>query len=122
MIGRYRWLVPLGALVCASQFASADNFAAVRFDQKTDQLVVTMAYRGTNPNHNFSLQWGECLADQSGGLPEVTVEVLDDQGKDAEQEAFQKTISFDLSGLPCARPATVSLRTAPRFFYTLTIP
>jgi hypothetical protein len=33
-----------------------------------------------------------------------------------------KTVRFSLAGMPCARPVSVSLRTAPRFFYTLTIP
>jgi len=47
---------------------------------------------------------------------------LDDQFEDAEQRDFSKTVRFSLAGLPCPRPASVTLRTAPRFFYTLTIP
>ncbi len=39
--------------------AEADNFENVQYDRQTDQLVVTLIYRGTNPNHNFSLKWGE---------------------------------------------------------------
>ena len=101
--------------------ARADNFGKVYYDKKKDQLVVTMLYRGTNPNHKFSLKWGECQADQSGDLPGVTVEVLDDQFDDQEQQDYTKTQHFSLAGLPC-RPASVTLRTAPRFFYTLTIP
>jgi hypothetical protein len=50
------------------------------------------------------------------------VEVLDDQFDDEEQQDFKKTMRFSLDGLPCGRPASVTLRTAPRFFYTLTIP
>jgi len=102
--------------------ARADNFANIRYSQQTDRLVVTMLYRGTNPNHNFSLKWGPCQANQPGGLPSATAEVLDDQYEDAAEHDFSKTVRFSLAGMPCLRPASVTLRTAPRFFYTLTIP
>jgi hypothetical protein len=103
------------------QSARADNFGKVYYDKNKDQLVLTMLYRGTNPNHKFSLKWGECQADQSGNLPGVTVEVLDDQFDDEEQQDYTKTQRFSLAALTC-RPASVTLRSAPRFFYTLTIP
>ena len=102
--------------------AYADNFGRVRYDGQSDRLIVTMLYRGTNPNHNFSLKWGECQANQSGDLPGVTVEVLDDQFGDVEQQDYKKTMRFSLAGMPCPRPVAVTLKTAPRFFYTLTIP
>jgi hypothetical protein len=105
-----------------SPAARADNFGGVRYDRQRDQLVVTMIYRGTNPNHKFSLKWGECEANQTGDLPGVTGEILDDQFIDPEEQDFRKTVRFSLAGLPCPRPASVTLRTAPRFFYTLTIP
>jgi hypothetical protein len=103
-----------------SQSIRADDFGRVYYDKKNDQLVVTMLYRGTNPNHNFSLKWGQCEAQQSGNLPGVTVEILDDQYEDSEQQDFKKTTHFSLTNLPC-RPVLVTLRSAPRFFYTLTI-
>jgi hypothetical protein len=118
-------LFGLAAVLASSLLSSnaqADNFGRVRYDKQSDRLVVTMIYRGTNPNHNFSLKWGECQANQSGNLPGVTVEVLDDQFGDAEQQDYKKTMRFSLAGLPCARPVALTLRTAPRFFYTLTIP
>jgi hypothetical protein len=102
--------------------AEGDNFGRIYYDGKTDQLVVTMLYRGTNPDHKFTLKWGACHPDQSGGLPGVTVEVLDDQFDDQAIKDYRTTKRFSLTNLPCARPATVTLRTAPRFFYTLTIP
>ena len=102
--------------------AGADNFAKVRYDKQADRLVVTMIYRGTTPNHNFSLKWGDCQPNQSGGRPGVTVEVLDDQFDDLAQQEYRTVKRFSLAGLPCSRPASVTLRTAPRFFYTLTIP
>ena len=115
-------IVSLTAALILSQTAGAGNFARVSYDKASDELVVTMSYRGTNPDHSFSLKWGECLADQSGNLPGVTAEVLDDQWEDAAAKDFEKTTRFSLSGMPCGRPASVTLRTAPRFLYTLTIP
>jgi hypothetical protein len=116
------WLILAANAAFFSQGAQADNFRSIRYDQRSDRLVVTMIYRGTNPNHRFSLRWGECQLRQSGDLPGVTAEVLDDQFDDQEQQDFLKTVRFDLKGMPCPRPVSVTLRTAPRFFYTLTIP
>ena len=115
-------LAPLMAVAFLTGTARADVFSKVHYDKNTNQLVVTMSYRGTNPNHNFTLKWGECQANQSGDLPGVTAEVLDDQYQDLAQQSYKKTTHFDLGAMPCGRPAVVTLRTAPRFFYTLTIP
>jgi hypothetical protein len=100
--------------------AHADNFARVYYDAKTGELVATMRYRGTNPDHAFSLKWGTCTDAAPGTLPEVAAEVLDDQWRDQAQREFKKTVRFSLADLPC-RPAKVTLRSAPRFFYTLVI-
>jgi hypothetical protein len=116
------WLIIAAAAAFFALGAEADNFGKVRYDRQTDRLVVTMLYRGTNPNHHFSLKWGPCQANQSGGLPVATAEVLDDQYNDAAEQDFTKTVRFSLDGMPCPRPASVSLRSAPRFFFTLTIP
>lgn len=113
-------LAAAAALVSLS--VRADNFANVSYSGQPDRLVVTMLYRGTNPNHRFSLKWGPCQANQSDGLPGATAEVLDDQYDDAAEQDFSKTVRFSLAGMPCPRPASVTLRTAPHFFYTLTIP
>ncbi|HEY0799442.1 MAG TPA: hypothetical protein VGD54_01260 [Steroidobacteraceae bacterium] len=116
------WLTAAAASSLFSLGAHADNFGRVHFDRRSGQLIVTMIYRGTNPNHKFSLKWGECEPNQAGGLPGVTGELLDDQFEDPERQDFKKTVYFSLAGMPCPRPASVTLRTAPRFFYTLTIP
>ncbi|HMH27715.1 MAG TPA: hypothetical protein VK580_03975 [Steroidobacteraceae bacterium] len=115
-------LILATAATFASLQARADNFVKVRYDKRTDRLIVTMVYGGTNPNHHFSLKWGECQANQAGDLSGVTAEVLDDQFEDRAQQDFTKTVHLSLAGMPCPRPASVTLRTAPRFFYTLTIP
>jgi hypothetical protein len=115
------WPVLIAAAAFCAAPVQADTFANAHYDQKTNELVVTMAYRGTNPGHHFSLKWGECQTDESN-MPSVTAEVLDDQWKDVERETYETTTRFSLSRLPCARPVSVTLRTAPRFYYTITIP
>jgi hypothetical protein len=98
----------------------ADNFANAYYDDRRDQVVVTMIYRGTNPDHVFSLKWGQCK-DLGDGTREIVAEVLDNQWQDAASQDFKKTRRFSLADLQC-RPAKLTLRTAPRFYYTLRIP
>jgi hypothetical protein len=101
--------------------AAADNFVDVRYDAQTDELIVTMKYSGTNPNHRFSLQWGQCQTLAESGVPEIVADVNDSQYKDAARNDFKTTTRFSLADLPC-RPAKLTLRTAPRFYYILQIP
>jgi hypothetical protein len=101
--------------------AHADDFSKVYYDASTDELVVTMIYGGTNPDHAFSLHWGQCKEATDGNASEVEVEVLDNQWEDPARHDFNKTVRFGLTGLSC-RPAKVTLRTAPRFIFTLIIP
>ena|ERR1700761_9594708 len=100
----------------------ADDFAAVRYDRKNNKLVVTLNYQGTNPHHHFTIKWGECQANQDGSMPGAAAEILDDQFNDAAQQNYTKTVRFSLDDMPCPRPMSLTLRSAPRFFYTLTIP
>jgi len=113
-------LLALGSAWCLPRAAQADSFSRVYYDANTGELVVVMRYRGTNPDHAFSLKWGPCSEATSGNLPEVAAEVLDDQWRDQAQREFKKTTRFSLADLPC-RPAKVTLRSAPRFTYTLVI-
>jgi hypothetical protein len=101
--------------------AHGDTFSGVSYDAGHDELVVTMAYRGTNPDHTFSLKWGPCQTSADASEPEIVAEVLDDQWQDAARQPFKKTTRFSLADLPC-RPVKLTLRTAPRFYVTLQIP
>ncbi len=101
--------------------ALADNFGNVYYDARKDQLVVTIFYRGTSPDHAFTLKWGQCKEPRDGGVREIAAEVLDSQWDDVASQDFKKTTKFSLQDLTC-RPAKVTLRTAPRFVYTLQIP
>jgi hypothetical protein len=108
------------AAVLAAGTAWAENFGRVYYDAAADQLVVTMLYRGTNPNHDFSLNWGECkmLPD---GSNEVVAEVIDSQARDAARQDFRKTVHLSLDGMSC-RPAKLTLRAAPRNYFSMRIP
>jgi hypothetical protein len=99
----------------------ADSFSKAYYDARTDQLVVSMRYAGTNSNHAFTLQWGPCQDLNGSKLHEVAAEVLDSQWQDEAVRPYRKTVRFSLADIPC-RPAKVTLRTAPRFIYTVLIP
>ncbi len=125
--GPYRLLLLCASvsLACLSTLigpASADSFGSSYYDRATDQLVVTMRYEGTNPNHKFTLQWGQCESADSDSMPRVDVAVLDDQFRDAAQQEYQLVERFSLDRMPCSRPVTVTLRTAPRMYLPIVIP
>jgi hypothetical protein len=101
--------------------AMADNFADVHYDAGDDALVVTMQYRGTNPDHRFSLRWGRCTDAPKGGGRQIVAEVIDSRWRDAAQRDFVTTTRFPLHDVNC-RPAKVTLRSAPRFYATVQVP
>jgi hypothetical protein len=112
----------LGVVAFASiRTTHADNFSRVYYDASTDELVVRMIYRGTNPDHAFSLQWGPCKTTPDGVPSEIVAEVLDSQWQDKAQRDYRKTFRVKLADVSC-RPSKLTLRTAPRFYYTLLIP
>ena len=116
----------LGALslsvVIRAPFARADNFVEAHYDARGDALVVTMRYRGTNPEHKFTVEWGPCKpADNDPRVKQISATVLDDQWNDAANSPFKKTARFSLADVSC-RPAEVTLHTAPRFYYLVKIP
>jgi hypothetical protein len=115
---RRKWL--LGTLITfavamvTAAAAIADAFGPAHYDPKSDQLIVTMIYDGTNPNHHFSIQWGRCreLIEQLHEPPHkiIEVDILDDQGNDAAVKSYTKIEKIPLAGLSC-RPSTVTLWT-----------
>ncbi|MGH8400868.1 MAG: hypothetical protein ACRESU_07185 [Gammaproteobacteria bacterium] len=117
---RYALLV-IWITLAASVPALADNFASVHYVSLNDSLVVTIEYRGTNPDHRFSIGWGKCRPTQKQGLYQIAARILDDQWQDAALHNYQKTVHFSLDGLRC-RPARVTLYTAPKFRYTILVP
>ncbi len=112
-------------MMTATTAAMADAFGSVHYDPKRDQIVVTMIYDGTNPNHHFSIHWGRCrtLHDQIQGPARkiINLGILDDQGNDAARKRYTKIVRVSLADLSC-RPATVTLWTSPNQFTRLDIP
>jgi hypothetical protein len=112
------------AMVTATAAAMADTFGPVSYDPSSDQLIVTMIYDGTNPDHHFSVQWGRChKANQSDQPAHQTIvaSILDDQWNDAAASTYTTTVKVPLATLSC-RPATVTLKTAPDFYTSVDIP
>ena len=112
------------AIVTDTAATMADTFGPVRYDPNSDQLIVTMIYDGTNPDHHFSVQWGRCRkANQSDQPAQQTIvaSILDDQWNDAAASTYTTTVKVPLATLSC-RPATVTLRTAPDFYTSVDIP
>lgn len=100
--------------------AHADAFKAVSFDAATDEIVVVVQYRGTNPDHVFTLSWDACKTGDDGTF-EIAGELLDQQARDRAEQDFTKTVRLSVADLDC-RPATATIRTAPRFLATVRIP
>ena len=118
-----RWAAtwaPALAFLLTPLAGRADTFQKVLYDASTDELVMTMIYRGTNADHQFSVKWGPCV-DGDDGRHTIVGEVLDQQFQDAARKNFKKTVRISVADMDC-RPAAVTLRTAPRFLYTLNIP
>jgi hypothetical protein len=112
-----------GAVLCllAMSTAQAATFSSAFYDPKTNELVVTMIYGGTNPNHQFSVQWGTCHPLGNNGNHQIVADVLDSQWDDAAKQQFTTTVRFSLAGVNCL-PAAITLRTAPKYEYTLQVP
>jgi hypothetical protein len=118
----YRVAIALAVLALIPiRNAHADLFDNVYYDSRTDELVVTMRYSGTNPNHDFSLKWGECRPGSTNGSSSINADVTDSQWQDVEQHEYVKTTRFPLTSLTC-RPAKVTLFTPPRFEYVVFVP
>lgn len=114
-LGDFRAFLPITvAVAMATAAAMADSFGPVRYDPKSDQLIVTMIYDGTNPDHHFSIQWDPCRKLDQPGAPahQIAVSIIDDQGNDTAGKSYTKTISVPLAALSC-RPARVTLVTQP---------
>src|SRR3974377_387682 len=100
--------------------AQAATFSSVSYNSTGNELVVTMNYGGTNPNHHFSIQWGTCRALGNQGNHQIVAVLLDNQWDDDAQQQFTTTVHVSLAGLNC-RPAAVTLRSAPKYEYTIQI-
>jgi len=102
--------------------ARAATFTNAYYDAATSEIVVTMLYSGTNPDHEFSVKWSTCHPLGNDGTQfQIAGDVRDSQWDDTTKTTYTKTVRFNVANLNC-HPATVTLRTAPRFETTVQIP
>ena len=111
--------------IATKTVVKADTFGPVHYEPKTNQIVVIIHYRGTNPNHHFAIQWGRCrkLHGQLHGPAPLGINlgILDEQGNDAARKRYTKLVKVPLAGMSC-RPATVTLWTSPNQYVSIVIP
>ena len=111
--------------IATATVARADTFGAVHYDAKSNQILVTVHYWGTSPNHHFSVQWGRCRklhGHLHGPAPRaIALGILDEQGNDAANRRYTKLVIVSLAGMSC-RPATVNLWTSPNQYRSIAIP
>jgi hypothetical protein len=111
--------------MAAATAVLAEDFGPASYDKKSDELVVTVYYEGTNPNHHFSIQWGPCreLIEQLHEPPRKIIEVdlVDDQGNDEAVKSYTQTVRIPLTGVTC-RPSTVTLWIQPNSTTGIDIP
>jgi len=101
------WVACLAALLYVAP-AAAISVTALTYDPAKDQLVMTIAYRGTNPDHQFKVQWDKCTR-------------LDDQPEDLARQEFTRPMRINLRDFSC-RPAKVTIRTSAGFFTSVDVP
>jgi hypothetical protein len=117
---RLQTVIFAAALAVIAGRASAEAFGDANYDAKTDELIVTMLYSGTNPDHAFSLAWNKCTR-HPDGTTDVEAEVIDSRARDAVSQEFKKTVRLSLAELPC-RPATVTLHCWPSAYIVVKVP
>lgn len=113
------WVACFAALLYVAP-AAAVSVTALTYDPDKDQLVLTIAYRGTNPDHQFNVQWDACKK-----LDEERMQILgllvDNQPDDLARQEFTKPMRIDLRDFGC-RPAKVTIRTSAGFFTSVDVP
>ncbi len=117
------------AMTLAPVAVMADAFGPAHYDPKSDQIIVTIYYSGTNPHHHFSAEWGTCGKLEQTGNPahpephppyQTFATIIDDQGLDAAKQSYTKTIQLSLAALSC-RPVRVTLAISPVDYNRITI-
>lgn len=110
-----------GSLCLDPGLALAASFVDARYDADADELVVTLAYRGTHADHVFSVEWGSCATTGTPGSFGLSARVTDSKWDDPAREAFNKTVRFSLRNVHC-RPATITLFSPPQFTIIVVVP
>ncbi|MDY6945931.1 MAG: hypothetical protein SXG53_09450 [Pseudomonadota bacterium] len=100
--------------------ASAITVNRLVYDADQDKLVMVINYRGTNEDHEFSVQWNECtrLDDERSQILGL---LIDSQADDHARQEFEQDFEIDMAGFGC-RPAKVTIRTSAGFFMSVDVP
>jgi hypothetical protein len=101
-----RFSLALFIALAAAAPAHAADILDARYDPAADELVVDIAYRGTNPDHEFAIAWGRC---SDASPPRIVGRLIDQQGRDAARDDYRVSERLALEEIPC-RPAIVTLR------------
>jgi hypothetical protein len=110
----------LFGFVAWSLAAGAGTLIDARYEVGDNALVLEIAYQGTNPHHQFVLEWGACQREIDGNVGAVA-RLIDSDGHDIARENYRVLRRFDLSGLDC-RPADVTVRLGPVSNRTVYVP
>ena len=114
-----RFVASLFALLYLAP-ALATTVTGLSYDARKDQLVMTLAYRGTNPDHQFSVQWDACKKLDDERM-QIFGLLVDSQPNDRALQEFTKLKRIDLRDFSC-RPSKVTIRTSAGFFTSVDIP
>lgn len=114
-------IVVAAAMTTASAAVMAATFGPVRYDPNGDQLMVTMIYDGTKPDHHFSIYWDTCRKDDQPVRQTIGINILDEDYNDAATTTYTEALKVPLATLSC-RPATVVLWTPPSSTESVDIP
>lgn len=106
--------------LCYCAPASAITISAIVYDAAKDRLVMRVAYRGTNPDHRFSVQWAECQR-LDDARSQILGQLIDSQHNDRALQEFTQDVKIPLAGFTC-RPAKVTIRTSAGFFISVDVP
>lgn len=113
------WGACLAALLYVAP-AAAITVTALTYDASKDQLVLAIAYRGTNPDHEFKVQWEACTQLNNDRM-QILGLLVDSQPNDLARKEFTKPMRVDLQDFSC-RPAKVTIRTSAGFFTSVDVP
>jgi hypothetical protein len=96
------------ALATLPLAVAAADIVDAWYDPSRDELIVDVAYRGSTPDHEFSLSWAGCgrTADGQRG---IAARLIDTRGEEPALGDYRIRERFSLATLEC-RPAEVMLR------------
>lgn len=100
--------------------AGAVTVTVLTYDAAKDQLVMTVAYRGTNPDHTFTVQWDPCKKLNDERM-QIFGLLVDSQPNDRALQEFTKSQRIDLRDFTC-RPSKVTIKTSTGIFNSVDIP